>query len=315
LLSVSLIICTRNNPAVLARDALASLYDSGNLDVAAPKGSHLETIVVDQSTDSTTKEVLDSSPFSRDPSARYIHMAQKGLSRARNLAIKEARGDVLAFIDDDIKVLPGHVAKISALFSEHPDIFAMFGPVQADTTVYEEAASAYWNATIPNFTPKEAYKILPGDQAPSYGMGANMAVRREHAVRYFFDPLLGAGARFPSWEDKDFMLRINCVGTLGVFTEPVVLHTGVRKGAEVKQLNEDSARGRAAMLMKFARQRKSLATIGEAILPADYLREALKNFAKTGRPYGLGRLRPYFEALAASLRCPIDQEHGVYFDR
>jgi len=57
----------------------------------------------------------------------------------RNRAVSEARGEILAFIDDDATAQPGWLAAAAAYFEAHPDVVAVGGPDPApdDSTIAE----------------------------------------------------------------------------------------------------------------------------------------------------------------------------------
>src|SRR5204863_4084476 len=93
--TVSVAVCTRNRPQDMERclAALSSLrYPS------------LEIVVVDNApqTDATERLVRRYSA-----SMRYVRESRPGLGWARNRAISETRGEVLAFTDDDVMVDAG----------------------------------------------------------------------------------------------------------------------------------------------------------------------------------------------------------------
>jgi O-antigen biosynthesis protein len=100
---VSLVVCTHERPDSLA-DCLASL-DA----VAYPS---LEIVIVDNAPrTSRTRELIDACEDSR---VRDTYAAVPGLSAARNHGVAEARGEVVAFTDDDMKVDAGWVRGWSA---------------------------------------------------------------------------------------------------------------------------------------------------------------------------------------------------------
>lgn len=62
------------------------------------------------------------------PAVRYVAMGKNsGVSAARNRAISEAAGDLLAYLDDDDEWLPGKLETQLRLFDEHPGIGLAFG--------------------------------------------------------------------------------------------------------------------------------------------------------------------------------------------
>jgi len=93
--AVSVIIPTRNRADIL-RDTLPIFLDQ---DLG---GSDYEVVIVDDDSPDDTEAVLDA--FREHPRLRTWKLAREGTSamgRARNHAIRAARGEVLVFVDDD----------------------------------------------------------------------------------------------------------------------------------------------------------------------------------------------------------------------
>lgn len=92
-MKVTVVICTRNRPALLRRclSAVARLYP-------APT----QVIVVDNSPqgDPATEKVV------REFGARYTREPKAGLSHARRRGLDECETDDVAFLDDDAIPLP-----------------------------------------------------------------------------------------------------------------------------------------------------------------------------------------------------------------
>jgi glucosyl-dolichyl phosphate glucuronosyltransferase len=99
-MKASVIVCTHNRSQSLT-NVLESLAAQ-----TFPDADGWEVIVVDNnSRDHTAQVVADFA--SRYPNRfRYCFESQQGLSNARNAGIREARGDVIAFTDDDTTVSP-----------------------------------------------------------------------------------------------------------------------------------------------------------------------------------------------------------------
>src|SRR5690606_32524306 len=87
-----------------------------------------ELVVVDNGSRDATAEVLaahtDSLPL------RILGEPRPGKSRALNAAIPHARGDLLAFTDDDVEVGPGWLAALLAASRRFPDASIFGGPIE-----------------------------------------------------------------------------------------------------------------------------------------------------------------------------------------
>jgi glycosyltransferase involved in cell wall biosynthesis len=87
--------------------------------VLQQSGIDFEIVFVDDgSTDGTGKFLQDLN----QPRIRYFSQARSGVSAARNLGIRESRGEWIMFLDSDDRFLPGYFEKVSPLFGETIDI-------------------------------------------------------------------------------------------------------------------------------------------------------------------------------------------------
>lgn len=79
--------------------------------------SDYEVILVDQNHDNRLQDVVEEF-VGRVPVLRIS--SPKGVSRARNLGLRKASGELIAFPDDDCWYFPGLLAKIDQWFRDHP---------------------------------------------------------------------------------------------------------------------------------------------------------------------------------------------------
>lgn len=93
---ISVILCTYNRADLLAT-ALQTLCEQ-SLDKR-----EYEVIVVDNNSADETRQVAEA--FCRDyANVRYVFETRQGLSHARNRGWREARGEYVAYTDDDCKL-------------------------------------------------------------------------------------------------------------------------------------------------------------------------------------------------------------------
>ena len=93
-IAASVVVCTRDRSALLA-EACATI-----LEVEAPSGGW-ELVIIDNASTDDTRQVADSVRNLAPDLVRVVAEPTVGLSAARNRGIAEARGAVVAFIDDD----------------------------------------------------------------------------------------------------------------------------------------------------------------------------------------------------------------------
>lgn len=165
------------------------------------------------------------------PGADYLLMEEPGASPARNAGAALARHDLIVFLDDDTRPLPGCLAGLLAAFRLHPAVDLVTGlvlPDDMESTAqarFEAAAGFGRGVTRRWFT---ASAIDPhGESLPqqlrSMGVGACCAVRRSafDAVDGFCTGL-GPGDRYVSGEDVDLFVRILLAGGIQIY-EPAAM--------------------------------------------------------------------------------------------
>lgn len=118
---VSVVIPTRNRLGELHR-ALASVAGQSMAD-------HEVRVVVDGSTDGTA-ECLESGELGRIcPGLHWeINASCVGAAAARNQAIRQCRGEFVAFLDDDDEWLPGYLQWQIAILDARPDVAMSCAP-------------------------------------------------------------------------------------------------------------------------------------------------------------------------------------------
>jgi GT2 family glycosyltransferase len=186
---VSIVVCTLNRKDSL-NDCLAHLFKT-----AYPK-SRYEIIVVDGGSADGTKDLVKKN----FPDVRFIVDERKGVSYARNTGAENARGEIVAYTDDDCIVGKDWLRNLIAEFS-NPKIGAVGGPVRL---------------LHPENIPR---KLLVRSALGIYDLGecirttrnvrelitANMAVRHEVFHKVKFDTELGRkGKELFDAEDIDF---------------------------------------------------------------------------------------------------------------
>ena len=110
--SVSVVIPVFNTAAYLP--ALFAALKAQTLDA-------LEFVFVDDGSSDASPVLLDAFAI-EDARARVIHVANGGVSRARNTAIAAAQGDYIAFCDSDDLPQPDHYASLLTIMQSHPGV-------------------------------------------------------------------------------------------------------------------------------------------------------------------------------------------------
>ncbi len=109
---------------------------------------------------------------------RIVVSDKKGLSRARNLGVKHAKGDIVAFIDDDATACDGWVEGIRSALSGDPKIGACTGPIFPEWLGEEQK----WFPKELNWMISCTYSDIEDGAFVDTAFGTNMAFRREILV-------------------------------------------------------------------------------------------------------------------------------------
>lgn len=203
----SVVIPTHNRPVFLKR-AINSVLAQGMGD--------FELIVVDDASTDETEETVKSIG---DPRVKYIKRpVNGGAAAARNDGVRAARGEVVAFLDDDDEYTPGFLEETKKVYDGENDVgFTWcYARVVRDVPGGEEKiiSEGGWR---PEFSTKEeAY--LSFLKSRRLGTNCGIAVRRECFDKsgLFDDELKKA-------EDTDILIRL-----VHLFNFRVITFVGVK---------------------------------------------------------------------------------------
>jgi glycosyltransferase involved in cell wall biosynthesis len=178
--AVSIVLCTRNRAAAL-RDAFAALAR-----IEVPADLPAELLVVDNaSSDDAARVIADS----RLP-AVAVHALREprpGQACARNTGMAAARGDVILFLDDDVRPPPGWLDAMA-----RPILTGAADAVAGGVRIAPHLERPWMERVHRTWLADTGY-IRRG--APQEMVGANMALGRHVLARVpAFDPELGPGA-------------------------------------------------------------------------------------------------------------------------
>ena len=183
---VSVIIPTHNRAALLPRavdSVLAQTYDDFEL-----------LIVDDCSTDDTPAVIAGFA----DPRVRaFRHDASRGASAARNTGIGEARGEYLAFLDDDDEWRPAKLeGQVQLLDASLADVGMVYGWMDSVDDATGRVTPTYRNTVEGNIFEDALALDVPG---PTIVLLARASAAREAG---------GFDARLSRYDDADFICRI-----------------------------------------------------------------------------------------------------------
>jgi len=111
-MKIAVILCTYNRCQSLAK-TLESVAMS-----TLPASVQWDVLVVDNNSKDQTRSVVEDYCLRYPELFRYLFEPRQGKSYALNSGIREAQGDVLAFLDDDVKVAPNWLHNLTAALND-----------------------------------------------------------------------------------------------------------------------------------------------------------------------------------------------------
>lgn len=220
---ISVIICTYNRDKYIY-NVLKSIAQ-GTL-----KPDGYEIVLVDNNcTDNTSSEV---NRFRADYPAvtlRYFVETNQGLSQARNRGIRESKGDILVYVDDDATVNPEYLDAYSEWFELHPETNAAGGPIIPH---YETGAEPKWmtyfiKCLLTGYIYLgEKARPFPGDKYPG---GGNAAYRSSVFEKVgLYNVHLGRnGDSLGGGEEKDIFDKMKRQGMQFVYLPDAILYHSI----------------------------------------------------------------------------------------
>ena len=197
------VVVTTHNRAGLLRQALESIMAQVSC------GAEIEVIVVDDASTDDTPAVVASYP-----DIRYLCTAQGTAAGSRNVGIQHARGEWIAFLDDDDAWLPHKLRRCFSLLIVSPQASLIYSAAFiCDSSL--QPSGGIWAGPLVVKGKVSADAFLDRVVSPS-----GVLIRREVFDRVgYFDPAMLRA------EDRDMWLRaiyggVICIGT----EEPLFLY-------------------------------------------------------------------------------------------
>jgi GT2 family glycosyltransferase len=230
----SLIICSRNRPVYLF-ELVSSILEGDEL----PS----EIVIIDDS--ETPNELLNACTDSKTCQIRYIWNHSRGLSRANNLGISQARYDLIVFTQDDVLVAPTWFGTIVRSLIEAGKKSIITGQVQPGEAEVE-------GGFAPSTISSEEVRTYCGRIGADVLYLQNSAFYRSVVTEVGgFDPRIGPGTSFPSAEDNDFGFRALEAGYTIIYDpRAITFHRAWRPKDHQLSLSWDYGRGQGAFYAK-----------------------------------------------------------------
>lgn len=249
--AVTVAVCTRNRADDLAR-CLESLRQ---LDYP-----NLEILVVDNApSDHAARDLVQQA----GAQVRYVCEPRPGLDWARNRAILEGRGEIIAYTDDDVIVDPQWVRALVQVFAQSPEVMVVTGLVvpyelETPTQLLFELYGGFGRGFKRQWftADRGPHSTVAAQYAWSgrFGTGANMAFRRSLFDQIgLFDPALDVGTPSNGGGDIEMFFRVLCEGfTLVYEPNALVRHRHRRDYAALSTQIANNGVGFSAYLVRTA---------------------------------------------------------------
>ncbi|MDX2414828.1 MAG: glycosyltransferase [Bacteroidales bacterium] len=183
-----------------------------------------EVLIIDNNSEDSTPDI--SKKFAGDYpqiKTRYILEKNQGLSYARNRGIKEAKGEILTFMDDDALLNPDFSEQCVRFFDQHPGVNAAGGII----LLHFMDKKPYWfnpflSSLLGYFNPGKKTKPF----RRQYFRGSNMSFRRKlfKSFEPFNTDLGRVGKNMAGSEEKELFYRLQNAGEIIWFTPGVLVH-------------------------------------------------------------------------------------------
>jgi glycosyltransferase involved in cell wall biosynthesis len=214
---VSIAVCTRDRA-----QSIGATLDS----LMRQTYQSLEILVVDNAPSNDATERIVRANY---PHVRYILEPHPGLDWARNRAISEARGELLAYIDDDAIADPRWAQSLVAAF-DAPEVMCITGfvaPARLENAAQELFERFGYSKGF--YRLDFSLRTRPPEPLFPYkgyhGTGCNSAFRRSiFKTVGLFDPRLDMGTPVPGGGDHDMFTRIIRAGHTLRFEPNVVVY-------------------------------------------------------------------------------------------
>ena len=269
---VSVVICTRDRAEELSR-CLASL----------PRQSRVpdQVVVVDNASRDDGRTRVAALAAGAD----YVREDRPGLDIARNRGVRAAIGDIVAFTDDDVRLHPRWLERLTAAF-DADRILAVTGlvlPAELETAaqLHFETFWSFGRGYRPIDFGANFFRTDRTHGCPAWeiGAGASMAFRRETFRRVgLFDDRLDVGAAGCSGDSEYWHRVLSHGGVCRYEPAAVAFHYHRREFAGLSRQIFAYMRGHAAALLVQYERSGNLGNLRRALatLPVWYARRWLR---------------------------------------
>lgn len=218
---LSFIICTYNRSNILINCINSIIKSKTGID-------NIELIIVDNNSNDNTADVVRNISHGKE-FIKYYKELNIGLSYARNRGIKEAKGDYLVFLDDDVILENDYIENLNIFINGHANIVCIAGRV-----------IPIWKNDKPNWFSDEFFSIIAETRYGNnirtlkereYPVGCNMVFTKKifNEIGYFNTELGIKGDQLFLGEEVDICDRIRKKGYELYYSPNLLCHHQVHE--------------------------------------------------------------------------------------
>jgi GT2 family glycosyltransferase len=191
--SLSLVFVTHNRAAALAHTL------SHVAKCTIPEGVAVEIVAVDNASSDDTPAVIARFAEQAPASVVQVREARPGAGAARNAGVRQAKGEVIAMIDDDVIPHPQFLEQVRTEFERFPGPCVIGGRVE----LWDQSHAPF---TIKTSLTDETLGVK--DHPAGFVHGCNLCYRREVIDRIGgYDERFGPGTFLMAADDTDLTYR------------------------------------------------------------------------------------------------------------
>ncbi len=196
-MTTTIIVCTKDRAGEL-RNTLDALRN-----VKVPTGLQVNLIIVDNGSTDSTRPLVRETRI-EGMSVHYLLEPRRGQVMARNSGISASNGEIIAFLDDDVRPETQWLTELVAPLAEGKCDVAV-GAIRIAPHLLRDWMTDFHRTYL-------AANSTTGGSEPSFATGANFAFCRLVLDRVpSFDSELGPG-RLGFWDDSLFSLQLKEAG-------------------------------------------------------------------------------------------------------
>lgn len=225
-------------PTYARPEALAEAVES----VSMQTYPNIELIVVDDASPTPAREILTERCTDDIQWQCFRHDSNRGANAARNTGIRESNGEIVAFIDDDDYWLPEKIDVQVMMFREGGEEVGV--ALVAQKVLHEGQVTT---VRVPEVGGNATPELLEGKTGGTFSA---IAVRRSA-----IDAAGLPDKRFPSWQDREWLVRLSRHCKFAVDPRPLV----VKRRGNYLQIGDEFETKRDISYPRFLEKHRDLA--------------------------------------------------------